>query len=97
MWLMEIYLCAMQDRQNGDITHFHRITDENITRILARHRVTLADIRSRQDIDTLSIRHLKDILVNNYVDYKGCCERQELVDRVVLLWNDHEKMKVNGM
>jgi len=57
----------------------------------------LADISSHQDIQSLNIRQLKDILINNYVDYKGCCERQELVDRVILLWTDHKKMKTNGL
>lgn len=61
-----------------------------------RHRITLADIGSNQEIQKLNIRQLKDILVNNYVDYKGCCERQELVDRVVLLWTDHQRMKLTG-
>jgi len=62
----------------------------------AQQRIILADIESRDEIDALTVRQLKVILVNNYVDYKGCCEKQELVERVFELWTDHKKMNQNG-
>ena len=62
-----------------------------------RQRVTLADITSCDDIDTLTVRQLKDLLVNNYVDYRGCCEKQELVQRVQELWTDHKKLNQSGL
>ena len=62
----------------------------------ALHRITLADIESRNDIDGLTVRQLKCLLVNHYVDYKGCCEKQELVDRVHELWTDHRKLNDTG-
>ena len=61
-----------------------------------QQRVALADIVSHDEIETLTVRQLKVLLVNNYVDYKGCCEKQELVDRVHALWADHKKLNENG-
>jgi len=52
--------------------------------------VTLDNIGSYDDIDRLTVRQLKDLLVNNYIDYRGCCEKPELVKRVRELWNDHK-------
>jgi len=56
-------------------------------------RITLDDIGSKEDVNSLTVRQLKDLLVNNYVDYKGCCERQELVNRVQDLWSDKMRMR----
>lgn len=44
------------------------------------------DIESESEIRSLSIRHLKSILLKNSVDYKGCCEKWELEGRVLELW-----------
>lgn len=40
------------------------------------------------EFDDLSVKQLKEILMLNRVDFKGCCEKQELLDRVNRLWND---------
>ena len=34
----------------------------------------------------LTVKQLKEILMLNRVDYKGCCEKQELLERVERLW-----------
>ena len=57
----------------------------------------LDDIRSVSEISNLSIRQLKELLVTNYVDYKGCCEKQELLDRVQRLWMAHSKNREIGI
>lgn len=56
-------------------------------------RMTLNQLSKEEDIDDLSVRQLKELLVTNYVDYKGCCERQELMERVRRLWTDDQKNK----
>lgn len=56
-------------------------------------RATLDDLKQADDADTLTVRQLKEILVNNFVDYKGCCEKHELVDRVKRLWNEAQANK----
>jgi E3 ubiquitin-protein ligase RNF34 len=35
------------------------------------------------------VKQLKEILMLNRVDFKGCCEKQELKERVGRLWQDH--------
>ncbi|XP_045172014.2 E3 ubiquitin-protein ligase RNF34-like [Mercenaria mercenaria] len=50
-------------------------------------RIKLEDIKSEEHIEQLSIKCLKRLLLNNFVDYKGCCERWELQERVKRLWN----------
>jgi hypothetical protein len=34
------------------------------------------------------VKQLKEILMLNRVDFKGCCEKQELKERVGRLWQD---------
>lgn len=57
----------------------------------------LDDIKSESEIEELSIKELKRVLLNNFVDYKGCCERWELQERVKRLWNDNELNKKKGI
>ena len=49
-------------------------------------RANIDDLQSAEAAEGLSVRQLKEILVNNFVDYRGCCEKHELVDRVKRLW-----------
>lgn len=44
----------------------------------------------RSDLEDLSVKQLKEILMLNRVDYKGCCEKNELIDRVYRLWIDYK-------
>lgn len=53
----------------------------------------LEDIKTAEEIPELSIGHLKLILVRNYVDFKGCCEKQELQERVLRLWRDRKELE----
>lgn len=41
------------------------------------------------ELEKLSVKQLKEILMLNRVDFKGCCEKNELLERVTRLWNDH--------
>lgn len=41
------------------------------------------------DLESMSVKQLKEILMLNRVDFKGCCEKQELKERVERLWQDH--------
>ncbi|UYV81827.1 RNF34 [Cordylochernes scorpioides] len=51
--------------------------------------VTVDDLHSAEQISQLSVRQLKLILTRSYVDYRGCCEKSELRDRVLRLWEQH--------
>lgn len=54
---------------------------------------SIDDIQSEEQIQSLSIRQLKLILTRNFVDYKGCVEREELVARVTRLWREKKEFK----
>ncbi|KAM8865920.1 E3 ubiquitin-protein ligase RNF34a isoform 5-T5 [Synchiropus picturatus] len=56
-----------------------------------RTRASLSDISSLRDIEDLSVRQLKEILVRNFVNYSGCCEKWELVERVSRLYRETEE------
>uniref|UniRef100_H9GU76 RING-type domain-containing protein n=1 Tax=Anolis carolinensis TaxID=28377 RepID=H9GU76_ANOCA len=55
-----------------------------------RTRASLSDISSLDDIERLSVRQLKEILARNFVNYSGCCEKWELVEKVSRLYREHE-------
>lgn len=40
----------------------------------------------------LSVKQLKGILMVNRVDFKGCCEKAELKERVLRLWRDYKSI-----
>lgn len=56
-------------------------------------RASLSDLTSAEDIEALSVRQLKEILARNFVDYKGCCEKWELMERVTRLYHDQKDLQ----
>lgn len=56
----------------------------------------LEDVQSADEVRGMSVRQLKLLLARNYVDFKGCVEREELVTKVTLLWHDKQASKVKG-
>eukprot|EP00794_Sanderia_malayensis_P014169 gene14169-15648_t len=52
---------------------------------------SIEDISSLDDVDSLSVVQLKKILTVNFIDYRGCFEKQELIDRVKTLWNSKHR------
>ncbi|XP_062543892.1 uncharacterized protein LOC134211218 [Armigeres subalbatus] len=54
--------------------------------------IQLSDIKESADLDVLSVKQLKKILVLNRVDFKGCCEKAELRERVLRLWFDYKSI-----
>ncbi|KAF7657112.1 hypothetical protein LDENG_00031920 [Lucifuga dentata] len=55
-------------------------------------RASLSDLSCVDDIEGLSVRRLKEILARNFVDYKGCCEKWELMERVSRLYLDQQNL-----
>uniref|UniRef100_A0A8D2KR88 RING-type E3 ubiquitin transferase n=1 Tax=Varanus komodoensis TaxID=61221 RepID=A0A8D2KR88_VARKO len=64
-------------------------TDSEDT-LVAGRRASLSDLTSASDIDGLSVRQLKEILARNFVNYKGCCEKWELMERVTRLYKEKD-------
>ncbi|XP_068124702.1 E3 ubiquitin-protein ligase rififylin [Hyperolius riggenbachi] len=56
-------------------------------------RASLSDISTPDDIESLSVRQLKEILARNFVNYKGCCEKWELMERVTRLYYDQKELQ----
>lgn len=55
-------------------------------------RASLTDLTSVEDIEGLTVRQLKEILARNFVNYQGCCEKWELMERVTRLFNDQKDL-----
>ncbi|XP_030625688.1 E3 ubiquitin-protein ligase RNF34 [Chanos chanos] len=55
-----------------------------------RARASLSDLSAEGDIESLSVRQLKEILARNFVNFSGCCEKWELVERVHRLYRENE-------
>uniref|UniRef100_A0A182QTP2 RING-type domain-containing protein n=1 Tax=Anopheles farauti TaxID=69004 RepID=A0A182QTP2_9DIPT len=52
--------------------------------------VNLSDIQERADLNVLSVKQLKRILMLNRVNFKGCLEKRELIASVERLWLDYK-------
>jgi len=59
----------------------------------AKRRASLSDIRFEDDIENLSVKQIKEILANNFVEYRGCCEKKELVDKLKQLYKSNLENK----
>ncbi|KAM7067280.1 E3 ubiquitin-protein ligase rififylin isoform 14-T20 [Molossus nigricans] len=56
-------------------------------------RASLSDLTDLEDIEGLTVRQLKEILARNFVNYKGCCEKWELMERVTRLYKDQKGLQ----
>lgn len=84
--------------QDGDATSVSLLnldpsdhTPEVSPQTRRRARASLSDLSSLRDIEDLSVRQLKEILARNFVNYSGCCEKWELVERVSRLYRETEE------
>lgn len=53
--------------------------------------LSVDDLESEDHIRQLTARQLKLILTRNFVDFKGCCERDELMEKVLRLWRERRE------
>jgi len=68
-------------------------TNTNTTNHARPRRKSLSELNTEEKIEDLNIRELKEILAANFVDYKGCVEKNELIERVRRLYRDREMEK----
>ena len=59
-------------------------------------RASLSDLSRVEDVEGLSVRQLKEILARNFVNFKGCCEKWELMERVTRLYHDQKDLQNLG-
>ncbi|KAF7414616.1 hypothetical protein HZH68_003105 [Vespula germanica] len=57
--------------------------------------VKLSDINELSQLEHLSVKQLKTLLITNRVDFKGCVERCELLDRASRLWEEHNQARAD--
>uniref|UniRef100_S4RIQ7 Ring finger and FYVE-like domain containing E3 ubiquitin protein ligase n=1 Tax=Petromyzon marinus TaxID=7757 RepID=S4RIQ7_PETMA len=60
-------------------------------------RISLSDLSMEDDAASLTVREMKTLLRRNFVDYKGCCERWELEERVRRLYRDTRQLDKTEM
>ncbi|CAF2523433.1 unnamed protein product [Rotaria sp. Silwood2] len=56
-------------------------------------RKSLSEIKNEENIEDLNTRELKELLAANFVDFKGCVEKNELIDKVRRLYRDRQNEK----
>ncbi|XP_053213771.1 E3 ubiquitin-protein ligase rififylin-like [Panonychus citri] len=86
------------DHQNEETTSKENISYEsNSTSNLNDFKpFNIDDLNSEDQIRDLSIRQIKLLLTRNFVDFKGCCEKEELLEKAIRLWRDVNKAKERG-
>ncbi|KAM9319018.1 E3 ubiquitin-protein ligase rififylin [Pholidichthys leucotaenia] len=75
-----------------DIQDEDQMWDPEEEVLVSGRRASLSDLNSLDDIEALTVRQLKEILARNFVDYKGCCEKWELMERVRRLYKDQQNL-----
>jgi hypothetical protein len=58
-----------------------------------KRRASLSDLKSEEDAENLNAKQIKEILASNFVEYKGCCEKRELIDKVKRLFRSYQENK----
>lgn len=53
----------------------------------------IQDIKSEDDVPDLSVRQLKLLLTRNFVNYRGCCEKEELQEKAIRLMREKRDAK----
>jgi hypothetical protein len=86
--------------QNADSSNSHNsnynFTPNNASSVnpnQTKRRASLSDIRFEDDIENLSIKQIKEILTSNFVEYRGCCEKKELVEKLKQLYKSNLENK----
>uniref|UniRef100_A0A8C2ZY55 RING-type E3 ubiquitin transferase n=1 Tax=Cyclopterus lumpus TaxID=8103 RepID=A0A8C2ZY55_CYCLU len=78
---------SSQVRRTADVHCLHEVSPATQRRI----RASLSDLDNEEAIENLSVRQLKEILARNFVNYSGCCEKWELLERVHRLYRENEQ------
>lgn len=58
---------------------------------------SLSEIKNVDEVQELSVKELKCILKANFVDFTGCCEKEELLERVRTLWKSKQEYNKKKM
>ncbi|XP_025919526.1 E3 ubiquitin-protein ligase rififylin isoform X2 [Apteryx rowi] len=78
------------DPISSSLAQEHPQSIDSEDNLVPGRRASLSDLTSIGDIDALTVRQLKEILARNFVNYKGCCEKWELLERVTRLYKEKD-------
>lgn len=93
---INLYLDERADPIRSDekkISKISNIQHSDIFVETSMNPVKLSDINALSELERLSVKQLKNLLSTNRVDYKGCIERYELLDRASRLWEEHRQSR----
>ncbi|XP_058463048.1 uncharacterized protein LOC131437606 isoform X2 [Malaya genurostris] len=79
-------------QMDGDDPESIHVYSAGNQELASKSHIKLGDIKESADLDILSVKQLKEILMLNRVDFKGCCEKPELRERVLRLWRDYKSI-----
>ncbi|XP_022266399.2 E3 ubiquitin-protein ligase RNF34 isoform X5 [Canis lupus familiaris] len=79
------------DEDDGDDDDEENLEERTPGLSEKRVRASLSDLSSLEDVEGMSVRQLKEILARNFVNYSGCCEKWELVEKVNRLYKENEE------
>ncbi|NXP39599.1 RFFL ligase, partial [Leiothrix lutea] len=93
--LARAIFCKLIQLWNDSLFAPSQSSDSEDNLVLGR-KASLSDLTSVGDINALSVRQLKEILARNFVNYKGCCEKWELLERVTRLYREKDLQHLGG-
>lgn len=67
--------------------------EEGIEEVQKSDTVHLEELQDEAAVENLSVLQMKRILVRNFVDFRGCCEKRDLQDKVRWLWQQRCKAR----
>ncbi|NXW01983.1 RFFL ligase, partial [Fregetta grallaria] len=89
-----IFLLGVEGRNHSIFIPFQSTDSED--NLVQGRKASLSDLTSIGDINALTVRQLKEILARNFVNYKGCCEKWELLERVTRLYKEKDLQHLGG-
>lgn len=79
------------DDDDDDEEQEENLEEQNPGLSKKKARASLSDLSSLEEVEGMSVRQLKEILARNFVNYSGCCEKWELVEKVNRLYKENEE------
>nr|XP_038945066.1 E3 ubiquitin-protein ligase RNF34 isoform X3 [Rattus norvegicus] len=79
------------DDDEDDDEQEENLEEQNPGLSKKKARASLSDLSSLEEVEGMSVRQLKEILARNFVNYSGCCEKWELVEKVNRLYKENEE------
>ncbi|XP_026742712.1 E3 ubiquitin-protein ligase RNF34 isoform X3 [Trichoplusia ni] len=75
------------DAWPADDHHLHYTTQDT------PQHINLEQFGQISDLDMLNVKQLKELLIRNRVEFRGCLERKDLLERAKTLWRNHAQYK----